>query len=100
MMGRISVNDACRVRALIAERADRDEPARENVQAREWAGHTVAEVLGLDMTKKADKARVVAMLRKWIETKVLLVERMAHGSKKREADFIFPGPNNPAEVDA
>lgn len=31
----VTVNDACRVRALIAERADRDAPARENVQARD-----------------------------------------------------------------
>lgn len=95
----VTVNDACRVRAAIADRADRDEPARANVQAKDWVGHIVANELGLDMTKKADKARVVAMLRKWIETKVLLVERMAHGPKKKEADFIFPGPNNPAEVD-
>lgn len=96
----VTVNDAFRVRAAIADRADKDEPARANVQAKDWAGHIVAEVLRLDLTKKADKARVVAMLRAWVETKVLLVERMAHGLKKKEADFIFPGPNNPAEVDA
>ncbi|MBL9062748.1 AAA family ATPase [Tabrizicola sp.] len=93
----VTVNDACRVRALISERAERDEPTRENVQAKDWAGHIVAEVLSLDLNKRADKARVVAMLRKWIETGVLRVERLAHGPKRKEADFIFPGSNNPAE---
>lgn len=95
----VTVNHACRVRALIADRAEQDEPARKDVQAKDWAGHIVAEVLGLDLGKKADKARVVAMLRKWIETGVLKVERLTYGPKKKEADFVFAGPNNPAEVD-
>lgn len=67
-------------------------------QAKDWAGLIVAEVLGLDTSKKADKARIGAMLRKWIETGVLKVERLTYGEKKKEANFIFPGPNNPAEV--
>ena len=87
------------VRALIADRVARDEPARENAQAKDWAGHIVAEVLCLDLAKKADKARVKAMLRKWIETGVLAVERMTYGDKSKSADFVFAGPNNPAEVD-
>ena len=94
----VTVNEACRVRARIADRADQDEPARRDVQAKDWAGHIVAEVLGLDLGKRADKARVVAMLRKWIETGVLKVERMTYGPKKKEAEFVFVGPNNPAEV--
>ena len=94
----VTVNDACRIRSLIAERAENDTPARENSQARDWAGLIVAEVLGLDVSKKSDKARIGAMLKKWIETGVLKVERLAYGEKKKEANFIFPGPNNPAEV--
>ncbi len=94
----VTVNDACRVRAMIADRAERDDPARENAQAKDWAGHIVAEVMCLDLGKTADKARVKAMLRKWIETGVLAVERMKHGDKSKEALFVFAGPNNPAEV--
>jgi hypothetical protein len=91
----VTVNDACRVRAAIAERAANDNPPREDVQARDWAGHIVADALGLDVSKSSEKARVKAMLRKWIETGVLRVERLAHGDKNKTAGFVFAGPNNP-----
>lgn len=94
----VTPNHACQVRALIADRAARDEPARENAQAKDWAGHIVAEVLCLDLAKKADKARVKTVLRKWIETGVLAVERMTYGDKSKAADFVFAGPNNPVEL--
>lgn len=40
--------------------------SRENDQAKEWAGHRVGEVLGIDSTDKANKKRIGAMLRGWI----------------------------------
>jgi hypothetical protein len=95
----VTVNEACRVRAKIADCAENGQAPRENAQARDWAGHIIAEVLGLDLTKKSEKARVKTMLRKWIETGVLAVERMTYGDKSKTADFVFAGPNNPAEVD-
>lgn len=89
----VTVNDACRVRSAIAAR---DPAPRENVQAKEWCGHVVADVLGLDMSKPKDKARVKVMVKQWIETGVLAVERMVHGPKRKEVGFVFAGPNNPA----
>lgn len=95
----VTINDACRVRAAIAARAADDRPPRENAQAKEWAGLVVAEVLGLDPGKRADKARIGAMLRKWIETGVLMVENLPHGAKGKLAPFVFAGPNNPGVVE-
>lgn len=95
----VTVNDACRVRALIAERAEGDTPARESVQAKEWAGLIVAEVLGLDPSKKGDKARIATILRKWIETGVLAREHLPVGANRKAVPCVVPGPNNPAEVD-
>lgn len=91
----VTVNDTCKVRAAIAARAANDLPPRANSQAKDWVGLVVAEVLGLDVTKKSDKARIAAMVRKWIETEVLMVENLPHGEKGKTAPFVFAGPNNP-----
>lgn len=90
--GGVTVQDACRVRAAIAQR---DPAPRESAQATDWAGHVVAEVLGLDLSRRLDKARVSAMLKKWIETGVLAVEILPHGNKGKTAPFVVLGPNNP-----
>jgi hypothetical protein len=89
----VSVNDACKVRALIAAR---ENPPREDSQANDWAGAIVAEVLGLDLAKRSEKARIKTMLKTWIDTGVLRVERISHGPKRREASFVFAGENKPA----
>ncbi|MDB5660449.1 MAG: hypothetical protein JWS10_3064 [Cypionkella sp.] len=88
----ITVNDACRVRAEIAAC---ENPPRENSQAKGWAGDIIAEVLGLDVSKASDKARVKTMLKKWIESDVLRIERLTYGDKNKQADFVFAGENNP-----
>lgn len=92
----VTVNETCKVRAAIAARAANDNPARESAQAADWAGVVVAEVLGLNLSKNADKARVKVMLKKWIETGVLITEKLVHGPKRKEAAFVFVGPTNPA----
>lgn len=84
---------APQVRATIAKRADEGEPARENVQATNWAGLVVAEVLGLDLAKTSDKARIKTMLRKWIDTGVLSVEK-DRTEKDKDVPHIFLGPND------
>ncbi len=91
--GGVTVNDARQVRAAIAKRADEGEPTRENVQANNWAGLVVAEVLGLNLAKTSDKARVKTMLRKWIDTGVLSVEKI-RTEKGKDVPHIFLGPND------
>src|SRR5262249_19847842 len=39
---------------------------REHPTAAAWVGKAVADVLGLDLAKRADKAKVVGMLKVWI----------------------------------
>jgi AAA domain len=46
---------------------------RENVQARDWVGKPIAEALGLDLGKPADKAKVKGLLRGWIAEGALVV---------------------------
>ncbi len=60
---------------------------RESEQAKEWAGYVVAEVLGIDMDNKAEKARVVKMLKTWIKEGHLEVYRK-HDETRHYRDFI------------
>lgn len=89
----VKLDDARRVRAAIAKLAQDGSPARESVQAKDWAGIVVAELLGLDLGKTAEKARVKTMLRKWIETGVLTVEKVKN-EKGKDVPLIYPGPND------
>jgi hypothetical protein len=50
---------------------------RENAQAKDWAGHAVADVLGLDMTDKTAKEKVKGLLKIWIKNRALVVVRRA-----------------------
>lgn len=93
----VTVNDACKVRAAIADRAANDVAPRESPQARDWAGLVVAEVLGLDVNRKGDKARIAAMIRTWLETGVLAREHLPIGANRKKVSCVVAGPNNPAE---
>lgn len=62
----------------------------DNVQASDWAGIAVAEVIGADLDNKADKARVKALLRSWKETGALKVHHR-DTSKGRSKPFLIVG---------
>ncbi|MDP3675254.1 MAG: AAA family ATPase [Novosphingobium sp.] len=47
---------------------------RENIQAGDWAGKVVAEVLCLDLDIKAEKKRAKLVLAKWIENGALRID--------------------------
>jgi hypothetical protein len=47
---------------------------RESVQAKDWAGHAVAEVLRLDAADPADKAKIKGLLKTWLQSGVLIAE--------------------------
>jgi hypothetical protein len=63
---------------------------RENPQAKQWAGNAVAEVLHLDVSDKAVKARCRTLLHSWISGGALLVVSKPDGSRK-ERNFIEVG---------
>lgn len=63
----------------------------ENSQASNWAGKTIAAVLGLDISKKSDKERVKSLLRLWIESGALRVETRRNSAKGRDQGFVVVG---------
>lgn len=62
-----------------------------SVQANDWVGHAVADVLGLNVNDKTDKARIGSLLRGWIATESLVVERRTDPKKGREKPFVVVG---------
>lgn len=61
----ISTADVLRVQKAIADLED----PRESAQSANWVGHAIADVLELKLP--ADKKRVKALIKKWLETDVL-----------------------------
>lgn len=82
----LSLQDLYEVQQRLKERDWAD-----NVQASDWAGIAVAEVIGADLESKADKARVKSLLRSWKETGALKVERREDPGKGRDKPFLIVG---------
>ena len=85
----ITAADAMKVQAAVGKAAE-GEPCRHSVQSKNWVGLTVGEVLGLD-AEEADKARVKAIVKKWIETDVLRVEQMPDKKQGRDVPCVVVG---------
>jgi hypothetical protein len=54
---------------------------RQDARSPEWAGIAIAKVLGLDMGDAADKAKVKALIKTWIENKALKIVEKEDGSR-------------------
>ncbi|GLI99784.1 hypothetical protein Sbs19_36020 [Sphingobium sp. BS19] len=63
---------------------------RQSPQAKDWVGHVVADVLGLNASDKADKARICALMKAWIENDKLRIEQMPD-SKREMRPFVVVG---------
>ena len=75
--------------AIKAGRGSSGEGWRENVQAGEaWAGHAVAGVLGLDLTRPWDRARAQSLLRTWKQNGALQKVDKAVNAKGKTAPFL------------
>jgi AAA domain len=68
VFGDVTTDDLFRVQKAIAAGE-----WRQSSTAKGWAGSAVADVLGLDLTDQAAKAKVKSLLRRWIENKALRV---------------------------
>jgi hypothetical protein len=84
----ITAKDARRVQQAVGEAAE-GEPARANPQAKQWVGHIVAEVLGLD--PEEDKARIKSLVKTWIDTDVLRVEHLPDKRQGRDVPCVVVG---------
>ena len=74
----------------VQERLSEGEHA-ENVQAANWAGHAIGEVLGIDVGEPAGKARVKALLKTWTANGVLRVEKRPSTRDGRDKPMIIVG---------
>lgn len=64
---------------------------KESIQASEWAGKVVADVMGWDASDKADRKRISQMLRTWVQSGALKVVRRIDPKKREEKPFIEVG---------
>ena len=58
--------------------------------AADWAGNVIADVLGLSVNDRGDKARILRMLSTWIENDVLRVEERKDGNRQMKK-FVVVG---------
>ena len=61
---------------------------RKNVQAKDWVGYAVAKALGLDLGDKADKAKVVGLIKVWLD-RGSLVEVEGQDDQHQKPGFPF-----------
>jgi RecA-family ATPase len=88
----VTKQDAARVRAEIDKMT---EPPRADVRSASWVGNIVADVLGLNITKIGDKAKVKSITAKWIETDVLRIAEGKDPRAGRTVNVVICGANNP-----
>ena len=74
-----------------------DPRPKENAQASSWVGHIVGPMLGIDSTDKAGKERLKSIIRTWIKSDVLAIERIWSPRDGREIPFVVAGKNNPMD---
>ena len=63
---------------------------RENPQAKDWVGRPVAQVLGLDITRKWDRKRISALIKTWLENEAL-VKVEGQDDRRKMKTFIEVG---------
>lgn len=64
---------------------------RFNAQAKDWIGHEVAFVLGLDTGDHAVKQRVKRMIDAWLESGFLIKDRRRDSVKREMKEFVAMG---------
>ena len=63
----------------------------ESIQANDWAGYAVAEVLGLDASTAGGKQRIKSLIKVWVQTKALRIERARDANKGRDKPMVRVG---------
>lgn len=66
-----------------------------NSQASDWAGHVVAEVLDLDLTRAPDMSKAKMLLKSWLTTKparLVEVKRKAAGRARERPEIVVGEP--------
>jgi len=87
----VTAENARNVQAKVNEAEANQTPYRESVQAKHFVGHAVAEELNLDMEKAGDKAKVKAIVKTWLQTKVLKTAEMYDKRQGRDVQCVVVG---------
>lgn len=66
---------------------------RESVQANDWVGKLVAEVLDVDLEEAGAKRKIKVVLAEWIKNDVLRVETRRDKGKGRDVQIVVCGDN-------
>jgi hypothetical protein len=85
----VTAEAAMKVQRMIGQ-AD-DDPYRESSQAKRWAGHAIGELLNIDTTEKAGKGRVALIIKQWVKTDVLRIEKILDARQGRETTILIVG---------
>ena len=86
----LSTRDLYNVQMAI-DKAD-DESCRASIQSPGWVGHLVAGVLHIDTSEAAGKARANALLKSWIASKSLQIDRRPDPKGKgRTTPYVIVG---------
>ena len=64
---------------------------REDFRATAWVGRAVADVLGLDVSVKADAARIKQLLKTWIREGALQVVERRNDKTRQDKNFVEVG---------
>ena len=89
--GDISGKDAKAAQKIVANAHTDGEPLRESSQSKNWVGVPIADMLGIDISEKKGKAKVSSIVKMWIKTNVLAVERITDPRQAREVSVIVVG---------
>ena len=87
----VSVKHAREVQMKVGAAAQADEAYRYDVRSSNWVGIAVADVLNLDLEKPNEKAKIKAVVKKWIETDVLRREEMPNPKQGRDVPCVVVG---------
>lgn len=86
----VTAEAAMKVQRAVGKAAEA-EPLRESSQAKAWVGHLIGEMLGIDTTEKAGKGRVALIIKQWIKTDVLRVDKVEDGRTGRDVPVVVVG---------
>ena len=86
----VTAEAAMKVQRAVGKAAETD-ALRESSQAKAWVGHLVGEMLGIDTTEKAGKGRVALIIKQWIKTDVLRVDKITDPRQGREISVVVVG---------
>lgn len=87
----VSGKDARLIQRIAADAHSKGDPFRESSQSQRWIGVAVADLIDADIGDKAGRARVNTIIKTWIKTNVLAVEKITDTKKGREVAVIIAG---------